>query len=206
MGGLPSSRQAIPSTQSTGMRRAVEFPGYPVVRLRPIEGLEFVEETVTALGYSMELAHHLFRECWAIGTGSDVDLCRAYSMELAHHLFRECWAIGTGSDVDLCRAFGWNDREVESHKFKVAMAADTLRLLPRDRGRRTGVSERGSAARTCKSTIHPAPLGSRRREGPSNRRNKCCSCCSRTCEDGLIVAASPIAIVPVDYPTKAHEA
>jgi hypothetical protein len=27
---------------------AVEFPGYPVVRLRPIEGLEFVEETVTA--------------------------------------------------------------------------------------------------------------------------------------------------------------
>jgi hypothetical protein len=114
------------------MRRAVEFPGYPVVRLRPIEGLEFVEETVTALGYSMELAHHLFRECWA---------------------------IGTGSDVDLCRAFGWNDREVESHKFKVAMAADTLRLLPRDRGRRTGVSERGSAARTCKSTIHPAPPG-----------------------------------------------
>jgi hypothetical protein len=25
---------------------AIEFPGYPVVRLRPIEGLEFVEETV----------------------------------------------------------------------------------------------------------------------------------------------------------------
>jgi hypothetical protein len=44
------------------------------------------------------------------------------------------------------------------------------------------------------------------REGPSNRRNKCCSCCSRTCKDGLIVAASPIAIVPVDHPTKAHEA
>jgi hypothetical protein len=31
---------------------AVEFPGYPVVRLRPIDGLEFVEEAVTALGSS----------------------------------------------------------------------------------------------------------------------------------------------------------
>jgi hypothetical protein len=29
----------------------------------PIEGIEFVEEAVTALGYSTELAHHLFREC-----------------------------------------------------------------------------------------------------------------------------------------------
>jgi hypothetical protein len=55
---------------------AVEFPGYPVVRLRLIEGLEFVEETVTALGYSTELAHHLFRECWAAGTGNSADLCR----------------------------------------------------------------------------------------------------------------------------------
>ena len=36
---------------------AVEFPGYPVVRLRPIEGIEFVEETVTALGYSTELVN-----------------------------------------------------------------------------------------------------------------------------------------------------
>jgi hypothetical protein len=76
---------------------AVEFPGYPVVRLRPI-GLEFVEETVTALGSSTELAHHLFRECWA---------------------------IGTGSYIDLCRAFGW---EVEAHKYKVAMAADLVAL------------------------------------------------------------------------------
>jgi hypothetical protein len=48
---------------------AVEFPGYPVVRLRPIDGLEFVEEAVIALGYSTELATHLFRECWAEGTG-----------------------------------------------------------------------------------------------------------------------------------------
>jgi hypothetical protein len=31
---------------------AVEFPGYPVVRLRRIEGLEFVEEAVIALGSS----------------------------------------------------------------------------------------------------------------------------------------------------------
>jgi hypothetical protein len=77
---------------------AVEFPGYPVVRLRPIEGLEFVEEAVTALGYSTELAHHLFRECWV---------------------------VGTGSNIDLCRAFGW---EVEAHKFKVATAADLVAL------------------------------------------------------------------------------
>jgi hypothetical protein len=35
---------------------AVEFPGYPVVRLRPIEGLEFVEETIAAVGCSTELA------------------------------------------------------------------------------------------------------------------------------------------------------
>jgi hypothetical protein len=38
---------------------AVEFPGYPVVRLRPIDGLEFVEEAVTALGSSTELATQL---------------------------------------------------------------------------------------------------------------------------------------------------
>src|ERR1700738_5092023 len=60
--------------------------------------LEFVEETVTALGSSTELAHHLFRECWV---------------------------VGTGSDTDLCRAFGW---EVEAHKFKVATAADLVAL------------------------------------------------------------------------------
>jgi hypothetical protein len=29
---------------------AVEFPGFPVVRVRRVEGLEFVEETVAALG------------------------------------------------------------------------------------------------------------------------------------------------------------
>src|ERR1700724_2773913 len=45
---------------------AVGYCGYPVIMLRPIKGLEFVEEAVTALGYSTELAHHLFRECWAI--------------------------------------------------------------------------------------------------------------------------------------------
>jgi hypothetical protein len=61
---------------------AVEFPGYPVVRLRGIDGLEFVEETVTALGSSTELATHLFRQCWAEGTGSDVDLCRAFGWEV----------------------------------------------------------------------------------------------------------------------------
>jgi hypothetical protein len=63
-----------------------------------IDGLEFVEEAVTALGYSTELASHLFRECWA---------------------------VGTGSEVDLCRAFGW---EVEAHAFTVAMGADLVAL------------------------------------------------------------------------------
>jgi hypothetical protein len=43
----------------------------------------------------------------------------------ATHLFRECWAEGTGSDTDICLAFGW---EVESHKFKVAMAAETVAI------------------------------------------------------------------------------
>ena len=33
--------------------------------------------------------------------------------------------VGTGSEVDLCRAFGW---EVELHKFKVAMAVDLVAL------------------------------------------------------------------------------
>jgi hypothetical protein len=61
-------------------------------------GLEFVEETVAALGSSTELATHLFRECWA---------------------------EGTGNSADLCRVFGW---EVESHKFKVATAADLVAL------------------------------------------------------------------------------
>ena len=49
---------------------AVEYAGYPVITLHPIERLEFVEETVAALGSSTELADHLFRECWAVGTGS----------------------------------------------------------------------------------------------------------------------------------------
>jgi hypothetical protein len=40
---------------------AVEYPGYPVITLHPIEGLEFVREAVTALGSSTELATHLFR-------------------------------------------------------------------------------------------------------------------------------------------------
>ena len=40
-----------------------------------------MEETVTALGSSTELATHLFRECWAVGTGSEVDLCRAFGWE-----------------------------------------------------------------------------------------------------------------------------
>jgi hypothetical protein len=48
---------------------AVEGVGMGLIVLRPIEGIEFVEETVTALGSSTELADHLFRECWAAATG-----------------------------------------------------------------------------------------------------------------------------------------
>jgi hypothetical protein len=66
--------------------------------MHQIEGIEYVEEAVTALGYSTELAHHLFRECWV---------------------------VGTGSNIDLCRAFGW---EVEAHEYKVATAADLVAL------------------------------------------------------------------------------
>jgi hypothetical protein len=77
---------------------AVEYPGYPVMRLRRIEGIEFVKEAVEALlGSSTELADHLFRECWAEGTGSG-------------------------------RTIGWTGREIEAHKFKVATAADLVAL------------------------------------------------------------------------------
>jgi hypothetical protein len=41
-------------------RSIAEWVGYQVIRLHPIEGIEFVEEAVTALGYSTELATHLF--------------------------------------------------------------------------------------------------------------------------------------------------
>jgi hypothetical protein len=73
-----------------------------LVTLRPIEGLEFVQETVTALGYSGELVNHLFRECWAVGTGSG-------------------------------RTLGWTGKEIEAHKFKVAMAADLVAVAESDR-------------------------------------------------------------------------
>src|ERR1700736_6317620 len=73
---------------------AVEFPGFPVVRVRRVEGLEFGEEAVAALGSSGELANHLFRECWAEGTGSDVDLCRAFGWELEAHAFKVATAAG----------------------------------------------------------------------------------------------------------------
>jgi hypothetical protein len=42
------------------------------------------------------------------------------SGELAHHLFRECWVVGTGSEVDLCRAFGW---EKQAAQFLVQLIA-----------------------------------------------------------------------------------
>jgi hypothetical protein len=77
---------------------AVEYPGYPVMRLRRIEGLEFVKETIAALGVSTELAGHLFRECWS---------------------------VGTGSGPYLCQEFGW---DVDVHRAKVAMAADMVAL------------------------------------------------------------------------------
>jgi hypothetical protein len=49
---------------------AVEYPGYPVIRLRRIEGIEFVEDAVTALGSSTELATHLFRQCWIFSSAT----------------------------------------------------------------------------------------------------------------------------------------
>jgi hypothetical protein len=52
------------------------------------------------------------------------------STELATHLFRECWAEGTGSDIDLCRAFGW---ELEAHNFKVATAAGLVAIAHNSR-------------------------------------------------------------------------
>jgi hypothetical protein len=76
---------------------AVEWVGYQVIRLRPIEGLEFIEEAVTALGYSTELAHHLFRECWVVGTGSDTDLCRAFGWEVEAHKFKGCSSLARGT-------------------------------------------------------------------------------------------------------------
>jgi hypothetical protein len=91
------------------------------LRIVPIDGLEFVEETVTALGYSGELATHLFRECWA---------------------------VGTGSDVDLCRAFGW---EVEAHRFKVATAADLVALWHNGRITVDGGNKEVSAGRHARS-------------------------------------------------------
>jgi hypothetical protein len=61
--GVPAfSRRLRPMSCSPGRTRpiAVDYPGYPVITLHPIEGLEFVEGAVTALGSSTELATHLF--------------------------------------------------------------------------------------------------------------------------------------------------
>jgi hypothetical protein len=43
---------------------ACRCPGYPDFTLHPIEGVEFVEETVAALGSSGELPTIRFRERW----------------------------------------------------------------------------------------------------------------------------------------------
>jgi hypothetical protein len=99
--------------------------------LRRIKGLEFVLEAVAALGSTTELANHLFRECWA---------------------------EGTDSDVDLCRAFGW---EMEAHKFKVADAAGLVAIwhngrITVDRGPEE-VS--GAAhARSVAGVVHSDPI------------------------------------------------
>jgi hypothetical protein len=89
---------------------AVEYGGYPVMRLRWIEGLEYVEETVVVLGSSTELAHHLFRQCWVEGTNETFTL----SVKVA----------------DLCRVFGW---EVDAHAFKVAEAAGLVAIAHNSR-------------------------------------------------------------------------
>jgi hypothetical protein len=131
---------------------AVEYLGYAVIALHPIKGLEFVEEAVTALGYSTELATHLFRECWV---------------------------EGTGRKVDLCRAFGW---EVEAHKFKVATAAGLVAIwhnaritvdrpgrppstsVPPVRSRQTAEAHRCGASAQLAASVPPTatPLPCRR--------------------------------------------
>jgi hypothetical protein len=102
---------------------AVEGVGMGLIILRPIDGIEFVEETVAALGSSTELAGHLFRECWAVGTGSE----------------------------ELSRTFGWNGREIEAHKSKVATAADLVALWHNGRITVDGGEEEVSGA------VHAAP-------------------------------------------------
>jgi hypothetical protein len=67
---------------------ASRCPGYPEFTLRPIVGIQYVEEAVAALGSSTELATHLFRECWVVGTGSDTDLCRVFGWEVEAHAFK----------------------------------------------------------------------------------------------------------------------
>ncbi len=85
---------------ASGRPIAIEWgAGHPVITLHWIEGIEFVEATVAAL----------------LGTKTD----------LAIHLFRECWAVGTGSDIDLMSSFGW---EPQVHGAKVALAADLVAL------------------------------------------------------------------------------
>jgi hypothetical protein len=73
---------------------AVEWPGHAVITLlHPIVGLEFVEETVTVLGVSTELAHHLFRECWLVGTGSDtLTYAGRSAASRATRALARCWA------------------------------------------------------------------------------------------------------------------
>jgi hypothetical protein len=108
---------------------AVEFPGYPVVRLRPIEGLEFVEEAVIALGSSTELATHPFRECWA---------------------------VGTGSEVDLCRAFGWPSMRPEILTVPLPLTRGADPVLPRDHGGGAHVPAGGPADRGLAGTSRRA--------------------------------------------------
>jgi hypothetical protein len=61
---------------------AVEGVGMGLIVLRPIDGIEFVEETVTALGYSTELANHLFRECWVVPPSTPPQISRVPSSEV----------------------------------------------------------------------------------------------------------------------------
>jgi hypothetical protein len=65
-----------------------------------------IEETVAALGCSTELAHHLFRECWAVGTGSDTDLCRAFGWEKQAAQFL-VQLIATKQILDNLRVMPW---------------------------------------------------------------------------------------------------
>src|ERR1700730_9860594 len=149
---------------------AVEWVGYQVIMLRPIEGLEFVEETVTALGYSTDLAHPLFRECWSIGTGSDTDLCRAFGWEIEAHKFKVATAAGLATDF--CVAWTSDLRPTWSSAAGCGWPCDPQEAIPRQRGDDTTLFARcgPQPKRTGSGCCAPLPNRSLHCDGPDKTR------------------------------------